>query len=188
MNVRLSRLKPLAVALPLAIAPVAALPGNPITRNTPTLLEQKGLTFEQRPAAAYDRPVEVFVRLSGPSVAEYVNAYLEKALPEPDKDEQKAHAKKVDKQQAAIRRLLASLGAQELSSLRVGANGLRIRIDVRRLSEIRGLPGVVSVAPVTRHKPSLARSVPWVGAPAVWGRSEERRVGRECRSRWSPYH
>src|SRR3712207_7060831 len=21
-----------------------------------------------------------------------------------------------------------------------------------------------------------------------WGRSEERRVGKECRSRWSPYH
>src|SRR2546426_10660675 len=25
-------------------------------------------------------------------------------------------------------------------------------------------------------------------APPVWGRSEERRVGKECRSRWSPYH
>ena len=23
---------------------------------------------------------------------------------------------------------------------------------------------------------------------AVCGRSEERRVGKECRSRWSPYH
>src|SRR2546422_10340740 len=23
---------------------------------------------------------------------------------------------------------------------------------------------------------------------AVWTRSEERRVGKECRSRWSPYH
>ena len=26
----------------------------------------------------------------------------------------------------------------------------------------------------------------WVSGPAV--RSEERRVGKECRSRWSPYH
>src|SRR2546429_9114802 len=29
-----------------------------------------------------------------------------------------------------------------------------------------------------------------VGAPAIWAwgmRSEERRVGKECRSRWSPY-
>src|SRR2546426_6992891 len=24
--------------------------------------------------------------------------------------------------------------------------------------------------------------------PADWSRSEERRVGKECRSRWSPYH
>src|SRR3712207_9233674 len=26
------------------------------------------------------------------------------------------------------------------------------------------------------------------GFPTSWGRSEERRVGKECRSRWSPYH
>ena len=26
---------------------------------------------------------------------------------------------------------------------------------------------------------------PWLGLPP---RSEERRVGKECRSRWSPYH
>src|SRR5256885_17003368 len=26
------------------------------------------------------------------------------------------------------------------------------------------------------------------GAPAGLARSEERRVGKECRSRWSPYH
>ena len=25
-------------------------------------------------------------------------------------------------------------------------------------------------------------------APATLSRSEERRVGKECRSRWSPYH
>ena len=24
--------------------------------------------------------------------------------------------------------------------------------------------------------------------PVSWQRSEERRVGKECRSRWSPYH
>src|SRR3989475_8528266 len=34
--------------------------------------------------------------------------------------------------------------------------------------------------------------VAWTGIPAGWAadkvRSEERRVGKECRSRWSPYH
>src|SRR5437867_11266504 len=34
-------------------------------------------------------------------------------------------------------------------------------------------------------KRSVARSVAWVGG---WRRSEERRVGKECRSRWSPEH
>ena len=27
-----------------------------------------------------------------------------------------------------------------------------------------------------------------LGVPLSDGRSEERRVGKECRSRWSPYH
>ena len=27
-----------------------------------------------------------------------------------------------------------------------------------------------------------------VGYTYLFGRSEERRVGKECRSRWSPYH
>ena len=31
----------------------------------------------------------------------------------------------------------------------------------------------------------LAWRIPWTEKP---GRSEERRVGKECRSRWSPYH
>ena len=29
----------------------------------------------------------------------------------------------------------------------------------------------------------------WLGVGGTWAsRSEERRVGKECRSRWSPYH
>ena len=30
--------------------------------------------------------------------------------------------------------------------------------------------------------------VDWKVIDRVLGRSEERRVGKECRSRWSPYH
>ena len=30
--------------------------------------------------------------------------------------------------------------------------------------------------------------IPWEFAEGIRSRSEERRVGKECRSRWSPYH
>ena len=34
----------------------------------------------------------------------------------------------------------------------------------------------------------LDRVLTWLAAYGVRSRSEERRVGKECRSRWSPYH
>src|SRR2546425_5408783 len=34
----------------------------------------------------------------------------------------------------------------------------------------------------------LEQRVVLLGDARVWQRSEERRVGKECRSRWSPYH
>ena len=34
----------------------------------------------------------------------------------------------------------------------------------------------------------MDRVRPWLYMAAVFARSEERRVGKECRSRWSPYH
>ena len=62
-------------------------------------------------------------------------------------------------------------------------------------------PGIVSVwaertgrAVIWRRAPgdgTLSREEdrfrPWLLLPAL-DRSEERRVGKECRSRWSPYH
>ena len=35
---------------------------------------------------------------------------------------------------------------------------------------------------------SAAKEVTALNKPAMKDRSEERRVGKECRSRWSPYH
>ena len=37
------------------------------------------------------------------------------------------------------------------------------------------------------HRISQARILEWVAISSSRGRSEERRVGKECRSRWSPY-
>ena len=46
--------------------------------------------------------------------------------------------------------------------------------------EVGEVPGVTGVE--VSHETGLLR----VGSDAA--RSEERRVGKECRSRWSPYH
>ena len=37
---------------------------------------------------------------------------------------------------------------------------------------------------VLRERPAESKELPVL----PWARSEERRVGKECRSRWSPYH
>src|SRR2546430_14344929 len=37
-------------------------------------------------------------------------------------------------------------------------------------------------------EPGSAKFFKWSLGAAAHGRSEERRVGKECRSRWSPYH
>src|SRR2546430_950414 len=51
------------------------------------------------------------------------------------------------------------------------------------------LTSTVPVNPVTvLLKESRAMTLTLKGVPAVWVRSEERRVGEEWRSRWSPYH
>ena len=47
----------------------------------------------------------------------------------------------------------------------------------RHLNEQREVLGLTRVTPLENAPPVLA-----------FTRSEERRVGKECRSRWSPYH
>ena len=59
--------------------------------------------------------------------------------------------------------------------------GTRLQPGVTRVPD--GEPGeranwVLTQAPLFLDNPTLERV----------GRSEERRVGKECRSRWSPYH
>ena len=60
-------------------------------------------------------------------------------------------------------------------------------------SAIITLPGVFMspfISPSTRKNPGTLK-LPFTKLPGpmiVDDRSEERRVGKECRSRWSPYH
>jgi len=65
-------------------------------------------------------------------------------------------------------------------------------IDLLGPGEGFGHPSLVSgLAPaftVRAREPTECYLIPREIALGVFGRSEERRVGKECRSRWSPYH
>src|SRR5207253_241832 len=51
-----------------------------------------------------------------------------------------------------------------------------------------GRAGAVHPPWIPRNRPRAARAGAWTRSAAAYERSEERRVGKECRSRWSPYH
>src|SRR2546426_3067646 len=66
-------------------------------------------------------------------------------------------------------------------------------VSPRRVSLIGSHGQTLHHLPKPRREPVIGsvRSTLQLGAPAVIAertRSEERRVGKECRSRWSPYH
>src|SRR3989441_7292807 len=71
----------------------------------------------------------------------------------------------------------------------------RIGATVSQFRAILGAPN----GGIAGEQPAGRREINWDGAaaisfnnrndfPADFFRSEERRVGKECRSRWSPYH
>src|SRR2546425_13031703 len=72
---------------------------------------------------------------------------------------------------------LAALALWQAGSLKLGGIflGAAVAAVVTLLVLARGLVGA-------------ARRLPRAPWPAWRHRSEERRVGKECRSRWSPYH
>ena len=55
-------------------------------------------------------------------------------------------------------------------------------VQPKHLIEIHGAPFFYWAAR------SIEKNIPLDGITFVVLRSEERRVGKECRSRWSPYH
>lgn len=113
---------------------------------------------------AHSSQVEVFVRLSTPAVSELNAAAIEATGAMASDAAQVAQAARVTAEQAAFRSQMAGLGVQELSSLRVGANGLRLRVPSSQIENLRSLPGVLSVGRVEIHTIDNAESVPWIGA------------------------
>ncbi len=155
-----------ATTLGLAIASASvAHAGNLIERSAPSI-RMAPLAEDQAPSAKQGE-VEVFVRLDAPSIAAYNINEILAGRATPDASMQKSHAADIGADQDQVSFQLEALGARELSRLRAGDNGFRIRIDASQLESIRSIVGVSQVAPVTIHTPDLARSVPWIGADVI---------------------
>src|SRR5256885_7106432 len=67
---------------------------------------------------------------------------------------------------------------------------LALGIEEVRVASHRGDEGRIAVSGngAEGHHGALEAGVDRLETVAAWTRSEERRVGKECRSRWSPYH
>ena len=74
-----------------------------------------------------------------------------------------------------------------MRKLRVGVIGIGDISNVY-LNNLKKYDAVEVVACASRGLEKAQRKAAEHGIPKAYARSEERRVGKECRSRWSPYH
>lgn len=130
-----------------------AQPGDPAT-----------ITPVFTPLGVDTRPVDVVVKLAGASVAEQEgNAGRRFSRSEKDNAKQQLKA-----QQDALRGNVEALGGSVVASYQSAYNGMKVRIARNQLAQLAALPGVVAVKPLLLMKPSNVRSIPFIGAPAVW--------------------
>lgn len=159
----------LALLLVLIASSVAmAQDGGTVDRPDPDALDRTAVDLANLTAGDPERIVEVFAYLETPSVAEFVGEAVAQGQPRPDRATQQARAAQIENEQQAVRDELSRVGAVELSSLQVGANGFRVLVRAADIPQLLALPEVVNVAPVTYHYPVNESSVPWIGAPDVW--------------------
>jgi minor extracellular serine protease Vpr len=130
----------------------------PISEGTETF------TPAWTPLGLSSRPVTVVVQLAGPSVAEQ-QAAAGRRLSRDEKDLAKVQLRG---QHDAVRPQIESRGGEVVAQYSAAYNGMKVRIDSSRVSELATLPGVVAVRPLQLHKPDNVRGIPFIGAPTVW--------------------
>jgi subtilisin family serine protease len=125
-------------------------------------------------------PVSLMIELSEPAAAEVYVATLtdlavsaEAAASDNALAEQLAAATRAQLStnlaaQDALLSPLAELGAQVIFQVQRVYNGVAVHVPADRANELLSLPGVSAIHPLIAKQPANARSVPFVGAPALW--------------------
>lgn len=160
------RLAVVAFALAFAVAGTS-LQAQVEASGTPRSLD--GSPVDRGVLAARERAVDVFVRLQEPSVTEYVINEATRGAGRPSPNAQRGQARRIEVQQRNFRRQAERLGVELRGDMKAAANGLRVRATPGQIRQMRRMPQVRSIHTIELHEPLNADSVPWIGAPAVWG-------------------
>ena len=128
-------------------------------------LPANGEPAELPRAARAQQLVMVVVNMSSDSVASARARSASRSITE---NEHRAIERQALAQHASIQPDIEARGGKVLVHMHDAVNGMKIEIAQGQIESIKALPGVVSVLPVARHRPSNAVSVPFIGAPAVW--------------------
>src|SRR5882672_2709479 len=114
------------------------------------------------------QPVTVFLKMAGDPVAVVRSRAPGKQISEP---ERRSIADNLRREQDAVTPAIEAMGGTVVAKLQHAINGIKVRATRDQLASLATLPGVVGIKPVLIYKPVNAVSVPFIGAPAVWGGS-----------------
>src|SRR5882762_7796685 len=114
------------------------------------------------------QPVTVFLKMAGDPVAVVRSRAPGKRISEA---ERRSIADSLRRQQDAVTPMIEGMGGTVVAKLQHAINGIKVRTTRDQLASMATLPGVVGIKPVLIYKPVNAVSVPFIGAPAVWGGS-----------------
>ena len=110
--------------------------------------------------------VTIVLKLAGDPVAVVRSRAPGKEISE---GEQRSIEDQLRRDQDALHPLIEASGGTVLAKFQNAINGIKVQVPVEKLAAVTTLPGVVGVKPVAVYKLDNAVSVPFIGAPAVWG-------------------
>ena len=154
-----------AIAALVLISGVLATAGSGAMTPVPVTENAGVIKSAQIPQGLSKQPVTVIVEFAGAPVA-VKQGQAGRRLSRAEKDAIKGNLKKA---QDGVRGRIEGLGGHVLANYQVAYNGTKVRITRDKLSQLRALPGVVAVRPVHVYKPTNVHSIPFIGAPTVWG-------------------
>src|SRR5712664_2164319 len=159
-----------ALALAFGILGSSAFSQFALAQTSPAQRFELASPDEQplRDVSLGTQPLTVFLKMAGDPVAAVRSRTPGKQISEP---ERRSIADSLRREQDAITPTIEAMGGTVVAKLQHAINGIKVRATRDQLASMATLPGVVGIKPVLIYKPVNAVSVPFIGAPAVWGGS-----------------